>query len=105
MQGQTVRRTTDRISALVDTAIALGLVLFLVGLPFHLVVKKLVPGPAGTYWKEVLLGLLVVLWGVRWVRSRRLPQSGTRRILADDSWGLGKKDLTVIVDRSIMPET
>jgi len=41
------------------TVMAVGLVLFLLILPFHLVVKKLIPGPVGTYWKEMLLGLLV----------------------------------------------
>lgn len=49
-----------------------GLLLFLLLLPFHLVIKKLVPGPLGTYWKEGLLGILIVLWAVRSLRARRL---------------------------------
>jgi hypothetical protein len=34
-------------------------------LPFHLVVKRLLPDPIGAYWKEILLGVLVVLWAIR----------------------------------------
>jgi hypothetical protein len=49
-----------------------GLLLFLLLLPFHLVVKKLIPDPFGTYWKEILLGLLVLLWIIRCVLERRL---------------------------------
>jgi hypothetical protein len=54
-----------------------GLALFLALLPFHLVVKRLIPGPLGTYWKEALLGLLLVLWAIRCLRARRLLLTGT----------------------------
>jgi hypothetical protein len=56
---------------------ASGLALFLVLLPFHLVIKKLVPGPVGTYWKEVLLGLLLILWAIRCYQARRVLLTGT----------------------------
>jgi hypothetical protein len=55
-----------------------GLLVFLLLLPFHLVIKALIPGPIGTYWKEVLLGLLLALWVIQSVRARRplLTRSG-----------------------------
>jgi hypothetical protein len=60
-----------------DTLMAIGLALFLLLLPFHLVIKKLLPDPLGTYWKEVLLGFLMVLWAIRCVQRRRLLLSDT----------------------------
>lgn len=54
-----------------------GLVLFLLLLPFHLVIKQLIPDPVGTYWKEILLGLLVALWAIHGLLSRRLRMTGT----------------------------
>ena len=60
-----------------DILTAGGLALFLGLLPFHLVIKGLIPGPVGTYWKEGLLGLLLVLWAIRCLRARRLLLSGT----------------------------
>lgn len=74
-------RLGETISRL-DLPIAAGLVLFLSLLPFHLVMKKILPEPAGTYWKEILLGLLVVLWAVRCLLSRRLVLSDTPLDLA-----------------------
>ena len=59
-----------------------GLLLFLLLLPFHLVIKKLVPDPLGTYWKEGLLVLLLGIWGVRSIQSRRLTLTGTPLDLA-----------------------
>ncbi len=56
---------------------ACGLALFLALLPFHLVIKSLLPGSLGTYWKEALLGLLIVLWAVRCFRARRVLLTGT----------------------------
>jgi hypothetical protein len=53
------------------------LALFLVILPFHLVVKRLLPGPVGTYWKEALLGFLVLLWILRCLRDRRILLSNS----------------------------
>jgi hypothetical protein len=40
----------------------IGLLIFLVVLPFHLVLKKLFLDPWGSYWKEILLGVLVAVW-------------------------------------------
>jgi len=60
-----------------DQVLGGGLALFLVLLPFHLVIKKLVPDPVGTYWKEILLVLLVLVWGVRSLQLRKLQWSGT----------------------------
>ena len=57
--------------------IALGLALFLFLLPFHLVVKKNLPDPLGTYWKEMLLGGLVLLWAMHCWRMRRLVLTDT----------------------------
>jgi GT2 family glycosyltransferase len=54
-----------KLSLILDGLIAAGVAIFLAVLPFHLVVKKLVPDPAGTYWKEMLLGILIVVWGIR----------------------------------------
>jgi len=56
---------------------ASGLALFLALLPFHLVIKRLIPDPLGTYWKEVLLGLLLILWAIRCLRARRVLLTGT----------------------------
>ena len=60
-----------------DTLSAVGLALFLLLLPFHLVIKRLLPGPFGTYWKEVLIGILVVLWIIRSRQSRRFLLTDT----------------------------
>lgn len=60
-----------------ETLIAIGLALFLLVLPFHLVVKKMIPGPIGTYWKEILLGILIILWLFRCLIARRFLFSGT----------------------------
>jgi len=67
-------RTASRI---VDVLLVAGLVLLLVGLPFHLVIKRLIPGPVGTYWKESLLGLLVLLWAIRCIVKHRVLLTGT----------------------------
>jgi hypothetical protein len=82
-----------------DKSIAIGLALFLLILPFHLVVKKSLPDPVGTYWKEMLLGLLVALWAIRCLRMRRLLLSGTsldRAVLAY----LGLLLMRFVLDRS-----
>jgi len=60
-----------------ELPLAIGLALFLLILPFHLVVKKLIPDPLGTYWKEIWLGLLIAVWGVVGLRHRKLLWSGT----------------------------
>jgi hypothetical protein len=82
-----------------DTLMAVGLALLLLVLPFHLVVKKLLPGPVGTYWKEILLGLLVALWAVRCLRSRRLLLSDTPLDWAVLAY-LGLLLLRFVLDRS-----
>ena len=76
-----------------------GLVLFLVGLPFHLVIKSLIPGPVGTYWKEILLGLLVIIWVVLCVIQRRILLSGTALDWALLAY-LGYILIRLILDRS-----
>ena len=80
-----------------------GLLLFLLLLPVHLVIKELIPGPVGTYWKEILLGLLVLLWFIRSLLARRLLLTRTPldwvvlvyagvfllRFFLDHSWWVG----------------
>jgi hypothetical protein len=55
-------RTVDKASSVISWTLVAGLLLFLVGLPFHLAIKTLFPEPLGTYWKELLLGVLVIVW-------------------------------------------
>ena len=74
---QTDPKTTSKSVFQLETSIAIGLAIFLLALPFHLVIKKFVPGPIGTYWKEILLGLLVILWLFRCLIARRFLFSGT----------------------------
>jgi hypothetical protein len=62
---------------ILDLLMVIGLGLFLALLPFHLVIKWLVPGAVGTYWKEILLCLLVLLWLIRCLRERRLVLTRT----------------------------
>jgi hypothetical protein len=70
---KTINKTVLRL----ETLIAIGLAFFLLALPFHLVIKKMIPDPVGTYWKEILLGLLVILWLLRCLIARRFLFSGT----------------------------
>lgn len=42
-------------------------------LPFHMVIKRVLPDPLGSYWKEGLLVLLVLGVAVRSAMERRLP--------------------------------
>jgi hypothetical protein len=65
-------QNSSNLSDILDWAIFGGVLLFLLALPFHLVIKKLVPDPFGTYWKEILLGVLVLLWAIRSLLARRL---------------------------------
>ncbi|MBN1887641.1 MAG: O-antigen ligase family protein [Thermoflexales bacterium] len=70
-----------KLSFFLDGLIAVGLAVFLAVLPFHLVIKKLVPEPAGTYWKEMLLGVLIVAWGIRHLIALLGPgQTGQERL-------------------------
>ena len=73
IEPQTINESTYRL----ETVIAIGLAFFLIVLPFHLVIKKMIPGPVGTYWKEILLGILVILWLFRCLIARRFLLSGT----------------------------
>ena len=66
-----------RLETWLDRIIAAGVLVFLLLLPFHLVIKQLLAEPLGTYWKEGLLALLVVVWGVRSLLARRLLLTGT----------------------------
>ena len=66
-------RSPTRASRWLSVPLIACLVLFLALLPFHLVVKRIVPGPLGTYWKEALLALLVVLAAIWCLRSRQTP--------------------------------
>ena len=54
-----------------DFLLTSGLSLFLLALPFHLVIKRLFADPLGTYWKEILLGFLVVIWLIHSIIRRR----------------------------------
>jgi hypothetical protein len=63
----------ERWATWLDRILAAGVLAFLLLLPFHLVIKQLLPEPFGTYWKEALLGLLVLVWGARsWIARRPL---------------------------------
>jgi hypothetical protein len=61
-----------KLSLWLDRSLAIGIALFVIGLTFQLVIKGVVPGPIGTYWKEALLGVLLVVWVVRSFLARRL---------------------------------
>ncbi len=52
------------------------LLAFLTLLPFHLVLKKLLPSPVGTYWKEAVIAILLLGWVVRCLHSRSLVRPG-----------------------------
>ena len=49
------------ISAVIGKIIVFFSFLFLVLLPFHLVIKNTINGPIGTYWKEIIVGILFIL--------------------------------------------
>ena len=51
----------------------LGLFLIILLLPFHLAIKRYVPGPVGTYWKEGLLALSWIASLVNGVARKQLP--------------------------------
>jgi hypothetical protein len=60
---------------LLDRVLGTGIVIFLTGLIFHLVIKGVVPDPLGTYWKEILLGILILIWLARSALTHRLELS------------------------------
>jgi hypothetical protein len=74
---QTETQSKNSLSYLLETAIGIGLAVFILAIPFHLVIKQFIPDPIGTYWKEILLGFLVILWLIRCLFARRLLFSGT----------------------------
>ena len=71
-----------KLSFWLDRFLAIGIVLFIIALPFHLIIKSVIPGPIGTYWKEMLLGILLVLWIVRSFLARQLQIERTLLNLA-----------------------
>lgn len=79
---QTASLKTIKTAFRPDRLITIGLVIFSVGLPFHLVIKRLLPDPVGTYWKEILLVGLVGLWAIHCLLTRRLWLSETPLDLA-----------------------
>ena len=94
-------RGQDRPAAL-DIVMGAGLCLFLALLPFHLVIKWLVPGFFGTYWKEALLGVLVLLWLFACIRARRLLLTHTALDWAVAGW-VGFLLLRFLIDRNWGP--
>jgi hypothetical protein len=54
-----------------EAIIAIGLLLFLLFLPFQLVVKQIIPDPFGTYWKEAILVIMIVIWGIGCLLTKR----------------------------------
>jgi len=99
MEDEKVSSSNQNLINSLELLMGFGLVLFLVGLPFHLVIKSLIPGPAGTYWKEILLGLLSVIWGMLCLLQHRLLRSGTALDVALLAY-LGYIILRLILDRS-----
>jgi len=99
MELKTISTSQQNFTNWLDKFLLIGLVLFLVGLPFHLVIKSLIPGPIGSYWKEILLGLLVVIWVILSVIQRRILFSGTALDVALLAY-LGYIILRLILDRS-----
>lgn len=87
------------LSKWLERILVFGLALFLVGLPFHLVIKTSIPGSIGTYWKEILLGLLVVIWAALCIIKRRVLISNTALDIALLAY-LGYLILRLIFDRS-----
>jgi hypothetical protein len=98
-----MRIEQTKLPDILDWAMFGGVLLILVALPFHLVIKKLIPDPLGTYWKEILLGVLLLLWAIRSMLARRLLLTRTPldwavliflgillgRFLLDRNWWVG----------------
>jgi O-antigen ligase len=96
-------QNSSKLSDILDRAMFSGVLLFLLALPFHLVIKKLIPDPMGTFWKEILLGVLALLWALRSLLARRLLITRTPldwaaliylgvllvRFLLDRNWWVG----------------
>ncbi|HEX2173544.1 MAG TPA: hypothetical protein VHL09_13995 [Dehalococcoidia bacterium] len=60
---------------------AAGLVLLLLLLPFHLLIKRALPDPVGTYWKDLLIAASLGLVGLALLRRRigERPPASRRR--------------------------
>jgi hypothetical protein len=71
IQGK--RFSPQQLSVWLKWVLFIGLLAFIVILPFHLVLKRLFLDPWGTYWKEILLGLLVLVWGILSLLQRKFP--------------------------------
>jgi hypothetical protein len=71
IQGK--RFSPQQLSVWLKWVLFIGLLAFIVILPFHLVLKRLFLDPWGTYWKEILLGLLVLVWGILCLLQRKFP--------------------------------
>ncbi len=100
MEVEEVTDTHVRTKAsLLDRVLLVGLIVFLAALPFHLVIKDLIPGWFGTYWKEMLLGLLLLLWGIRCIQRRRLLLTDTPLDVAVLAY-VGLLILRLALDRS-----
>ena len=82
VNSQPTLSSNYKLSLWLDRSLAIGMVLFIIGLQFHLVIKRVVPGPIGTYWKEILLGILLILWIVRAFLVRQIPIERTLLNLA-----------------------
>lgn len=83
-----------------DRIIFIGGLLFIALLPFHLVIKKILPEPVGTYWKEILLGLMVLAWAGLSLLRRELKLSGNRSLDLAVLLYLGLIGLRFVLDRS-----
>ncbi len=70
----------------ITEGLLLGLILLL---PFHLVIKRVLPEPLGTAWKEIVVGLLVVAMLVRWARIGRATDLGGLRKRLSRQGGVG----------------
>ena len=72
----------DQLARILGKMIVFGLFFFLALIPFHLVIKKIIPDPVGTYWKEILLGVLVLISILYLMVSRKIVLPKDRLSLA-----------------------
>jgi hypothetical protein len=86
--------------AWLESIIFIAGLIFIALLPFHLVIKKIVPDPLGTYWKEILLGLMVLAWAGISLLRREMRFSGNRSLDLAVLLYLGLIGLRFVLDRS-----
>ncbi|NJD60844.1 MAG: hypothetical protein C3F13_06920 [Anaerolineales bacterium] len=98
MEAEKITSTNSKLINWLELIMAIGLFIFLIGLPFQLVIKSLIPGPVGTYWKEFLLGVLLLIWAILSLSKRKLMLSGTAMDLALLVY-IGYVIVLLIVDR------